>query len=105
MLSFFEQRAYIMDGFKWEDVHRTMVALNWTWHSDRIPTLDEMKSTADNLLSTIHAHMDQHPEDNWYSVATGGFEVFARRIGRVVRYELAFKAVWQESQWEDPHQG
>lgn len=71
----------IFDNFDFEKVKKTMDALNWTWwvwidpkvgtldnEGKRVPTLDEIKKVAANLLWEC-ANMNEDV------IATGGFRV------------------------------
>lgn len=94
-MTFTEQLAYIMEKFRWYQVAAVMTALDWHWASGpgRTPTVDEMKSTAHQLLGYAHSAMEESPAMPSYSVSTGGFKASAvRREDGTVRYTLAFIA-------------
>jgi hypothetical protein len=72
----------ITDEFNFEIVHRTMKALNWTWHdTDGVPTIGDLRRQARELLQDLLRH-------NHYCVGTGG--LFAYRIADTVglRFEV-----------------
>ena len=63
---------YIMDAFDFEKVRKVMVALGWKWagakgDANGVPTLDEIKQGAANLLWDLA----NDPKNK--VIATGGF--------------------------------
>ena len=73
----------ILDEFNFEDVHRTMKALNWTWYgSDSVPSIGDLRRQSRQLLQELLKH-------NHYCVGTGG--LFAYRMADTVglRFEVA----------------
>lgn len=67
----------IIENFDWERVHKTMEALNWTWHDSEgeTPTLGALFRCASGLLHD--AYDGAKMTEKSYSVATGGFIVRA----------------------------
>jgi hypothetical protein len=44
----------ILDEFDFEKVHKVMVALNWTWHSnDGVPSIGDLRRAARELLNDL----------------------------------------------------
>lgn len=63
-----EHINFIMDSFDFEKVHKYMKLDDWKWGIiNAIPTVEELKSTARNLLVSIKN------EESGYYVSTGGF--------------------------------
>jgi len=80
----------ILDEFDFEIVHRTMKALDWTWHgSVESPTIGDLRRMARGLLQELLKH-------NHYCVGTGG--LFAYRMADTVglRFEVASYEVEKE---------
>lgn len=100
MLTFERKRQYILERFNWDAVVKTMAALDWKWLG-KTPTVEDLKTQADQLLSTVHERVEAQPTDTWSAAETGGLCVIGRRIGNTMRYELSFKAAWKESLWEE----
>lgn len=64
---FEEHWKEILEWFDFEKVHRTMVALNWTWSTmsgSEIPSIEEIKRTARSLCSDSY--------ENKTNIASGG---------------------------------
>lgn len=70
-----DQAQNIMDRFDFERVHKAMVALNWSWRGEGVPSIDQLKATALQLMDYADLGYDCliHKEFG-YSTATGGFE-------------------------------
>lgn len=78
MHNFDLQISSVMERFDFEKTHRVMTFLNWEWantHKGRaVPTIDEMKSCAYDLLLTVVEEYNKGTIPNGGSAATGGFE-------------------------------
>lgn len=60
----------ITDEFDFEKVHRTMKALNWTWHdTDGVPTIGDLRRTARALLQELLTH-------SYHGTGTGGLYAY-----------------------------
>lgn len=82
----------ITDEFDFEKVHRTMKALNWTWHdTDDVPTIGDLRRQARELLQELFRN------DRYHLTGTGG--LFAYRIADTVglRFEVTSYEVEKES--------
>jgi len=72
----------ITDEFDFEKVHRTMKALEWTWHdTDGVPTIGDLRRAARGLLQELL-------KGNNHYIGMGG--LFAYRIADTVglRFEV-----------------
>ena len=64
----------IINNFDFEKVHEVMNFLGWEWHPlNKVPSIDELKKQARELLEQICAEPDIH------NISTGGFEVILHR--------------------------
>lgn len=55
MKTFYEHWMEIEKYFEWEQVHKVMKFLNWTWHYKKEPpTVQQLKETARDLLETVY---------------------------------------------------
>lgn len=80
----------VLDEFDFEKVHRTMKALEWTWHdTDGVPTIGDLRRQARELLQDLLKH-------NHHCVGTGG--LFAYRMADTVglRFEVTSYEVEKE---------
>jgi hypothetical protein len=60
----------ILKNFDFERVHNAMEALNWGWYGTgrKAPSIDQLKETAERLLTNIAYAKD------YKCIAAGGFE-------------------------------
>lgn len=82
------QASAIMERFNFEEVLEHMEATDWRWHTDgdmKIPTIDELKSTARSLLSKAIWN-----EKHVSMIATGGFVAWKLPWGM----KLEFVITW-----------
>jgi hypothetical protein len=86
----------VLAHFDFEKVHETMTLLNWTWAGEGIPSIKQLKETADNLLNgaaeqVLSPTNTEHHEVGWIS-ATGGFKAMAwkNKNGTLSRIQLEF---------------
>ena len=64
----------IMDSFDFEQVHKVMTFLNWKWGGLSVPTVEQLKSCAMELLDlAAYGYENSSHKSHGYSVATGGF--------------------------------
>lgn len=87
----------IVDNFNWEKVHKTMEALDWTWHDseDETPTIGMLFRCAVGLLHDAYDGAERFKAN--YSARTGGFH--ARAIvdeGEIYELRLTFEV----TSWE-----
>lgn len=81
----------VYENFDFEKVHQHMVATDWKWR-DKVPTLQEIKSTAYSLL--LNAVEEYYKTNRPYgNIGTGGFMVYYFPWGM----ELTFKLTWNNS--------
>jgi len=81
----------ILDEFDFEIVHRTMKALDWTWHgSVESPSIGDLRRMARGLLQELLRN------DKYHSTGTGG--LYAYRMADTVglRFEVASYEVEKE---------
>lgn len=65
----------IMERFKFDHVQRTMELLNWAWSGVGTPTIDELKSTAYQMLDgCVNAFIEKGRPKTGMLWATGGFQ-------------------------------
>lgn len=68
------QVEVIMQDFDFENVHRIMKFLNWKWATSdgmKVPSIENMKKTAQELLDDVVEESAKTPEHNY--IETGGF--------------------------------
>ena len=63
-----EQIDAILDSFDFEQVHKVMTAINWTWSEDGVPDIYELRKTVRQLLKDIQ-------NQDLKRISTGGFTV------------------------------
>ena len=66
-----QQQCKIMDRFNFEKVQRTMLALGWRWRGED-PTLEQIKGTAEMLISCVTRAIEEGWESPFLSSSTGG---------------------------------
>lgn len=72
----------IMDEFDFDRVYKTMVALNWTWHSTNgVPNISDLRKSARGLLKSA-VEYDQ------VMVSSGGFVAYKEDGILGLRFEL-----------------
>ena len=84
----------IIDNFKWEKVHETMVALNWTWwdSGDEAPSIGQLFRCAIGLLNNAYDGAEKEKVN--YTAATGGFRAHALvddETKEIIELRLAFE--------------
>ena len=87
----------IVDNFNWEKVHKTMVALDWTWTDSNLetPTTGMLFRCAVRLLHDAYDGVEKNKCN--YSVRTGGFHARAIVDGEEI-YEL--RLTFEVTSWE-----
>lgn len=69
----------IMEWFDFEKVEKTMKFFNWTWGETSVPSVDELKQGATEILTECYNECrkemrnDDSKESYEWNVATGGF--------------------------------
>lgn len=96
----------IIENFNWEKVHKTMVALNWTWwdSENETPTIGALFKCATGLLHDAYDGAERFKAD--YSAGTGGF--YARAIiddktKEIYELRLTFEVASWESYEENEY--
>lgn len=79
-----EQIAAIMESFDFARVRQTMIALNWEWSGEGIPSVAALKKAA---LADLESLGDRNGGDT-YGVSSGGLHAFIDRWGW---YNLTFE--------------
>lgn len=71
----------IMDWFEFEKVHKVMEDLDWTWVSvgTRVPTLQDLRSSARRELHLAYDGLEKHGGDNYFT-GSGGFFASAHKL-------------------------
>lgn len=65
----------VMSQFNFEEVHKVMTSLNWTWGNGRVPTVEELRECAEKLLKIcVDSWIIDDCDPHGALVATGGFE-------------------------------
>ena len=96
----------IIENFNWEKVHKTMVALNWTWwdSENEVPTIGALFKCATELLHG--AYNGAEKEKSTYINATGGFRATAivdEETKEIIELRLAFEVCSWESYEENEY--
>lgn len=86
----------VLAHFDFERVHTTMKLLSWTWAGKSVPSIKDLKETAEMLMSTaidqaLDPHNTDHHDIGWIS-ATGGFKAMAwkKEDGTLAKVQLEF---------------
>jgi hypothetical protein len=64
----------VIESFNFDKVHKAMVALNWTWRNEGVPTIKQLKETARKLLK-------DSSENEFGNIMTGGFKAEYHKDG------------------------
>jgi len=64
----------VMTNFDFHKVRQAMVALNWTWRDEGVPTIDSLRDTARRLLKDAS-------ENEFGNIMTGGFKAGYHKDG------------------------
>jgi hypothetical protein len=86
----------VLAHFDFEKVNQTMIALNWTWRNEGIPTIQQLKESAEyHMNSAIEQVLSpknkEHNGVGWIS-ASGGFKAMAWKTkkGKLAKVQLEF---------------
>ena len=86
----------VLAHFDFDKVNQTMKALNWTWYGKGIPTLQELKESAEERMNqaidlVLSEKNKESREVAWIS-ATGGFKAMAWKTkkGKLAKVQLEF---------------
>lgn len=94
----------IMDNFDFKKVHKTMNFLGWKWGENEVPSVEELKETASDLLNHVVDVLTEDPPSvhhtDRFLTSTGGFHASGYRTkrGNVAQLELYFAIdSWEET--------
>jgi len=76
----------IIERFDFNKVHTYMTDIDWQWRGEGVPTIDELKRTAINLL--VQAVEDK---TEFTSIGTGGFRAYKFPWGLEIVFTLERK--------------
>jgi hypothetical protein len=86
----------VLAHFDFEKVNQTMIALNWTWHGEGIPTILKLKESAEYYMNSaieqvLSPDNKEHHDVGWIS-ASGGFKAMAWKTkkGKLAKIQLEF---------------
>ena len=86
----------VLAHFDFEKVHKTMTALDWKWADVGIPSIREIKETAEQRLynaieQVLSPDNDSHHDVGWLS-SSGGFKAMAwkNEDGTLAKIQLEF---------------
>lgn len=85
----------VIGRFNFENVHKAMTAVGWTWHEKDVPTIEQMEDVARGLLRDV---LGTELERHFSKCSTGGFE--ATREGENIYLDF----VLEEANWETSEQ-
>ena len=79
-MAMFKSTSYsdVIENFDFESIHQYMIETNWTWAfpyeiEGRVPSIEEMKETAKDLLVQVLFTETTLPE---YWIQSGGFRAY-----------------------------
>jgi hypothetical protein len=81
----------ILDNFDFEQMHKVMTFLNWKWYYDAVPTIEELKEIAKNLLNQTVKGINNFKGFNNLFCSSGGFRAIGKKDGEVIYLELLFE--------------
>ena len=76
----------IIENFDFDKVNKYMTEVDWQWHGEGVPTVDELKRTAVRLLVDA---VDDKTE--FTSLGTGGFRAYKFPWGLEIVFTLERK--------------
>jgi hypothetical protein len=86
----------VLAHFDFDKVHQTMKALNWTWYGKGIPTLQELKESAEermyNAIDQVLSKDNKESHEVAWVSTTGGFKAMAWKTkkGKLAKVQLEF---------------
>lgn len=81
----------IMDSFDFEKVHKAMVALDWEWGDEGVPSTYSIKQEARRFLKFI---LEAPKEKEFYRVSGGGLEVERDCDQVTLRFQIDRQSVY-----------
>jgi len=95
---------HVLEQFDWEKTHKAMVALEWEWRGEGVPSISQLQSRAVELLNfaCTEAKTYRTTAPDYvgpFTVGTGGFEAHAWLTddGKIEGVRLSFMvASWDE---------
>ena len=98
----------VLDNFDFQKVHNAMVALNWTWLDKGVPSVENLREQARDLLrSSAEARLGDYSYVNYevgITSCTGGLEAQSwcdSQKSRITHMELTFVVTHSDSSLED----
>jgi len=86
----------VLAHFDFDKVNQTMKALNWTWRDEGIPTVQQLKESAEYYMNSaieqvLSPNNKEHHDVGWIS-ASGGFKAMAWKTkkGKLAKVQLEF---------------
>ena len=86
----------VLAHFDFDKVNQTMKALNWTWRDEGIPTIQQLKESAEermyNAIDQVLSEKNKESHEVAWISATGGFKAMAWKTkkGKLKRIQLEF---------------
>ena len=86
----------VLAHFDFDKVNQTMKALNWTWRDEGIPTIQQLKESAEermyNAIDQVLSEKNKESHEVAWVSATGGFKAMAWKTkkGKLARVQLEF---------------
>jgi hypothetical protein len=86
----------VLAHFDFERVNQTMKALNWTWYNEGIPSIQQLKESAEHHMNSaieqvLSEKNKEHHKVAWLS-SSGGFKAMAWKTkkGKLAKVQLEF---------------
>lgn len=87
-----KEHHYILENFNFGKVHQVMQSLNWTWQGKGVPSIQDLKRTAAELLADC--------DEPGRSVRTGGLRASCYQGECSPKaWELEFILEYTDSEW------
>ncbi len=81
----------IMERFNFENVHKTMTMLGWTWQGRGVPTIEELRESAYAQLTGCIDEFEKRGRPKCGMLyATGGFQAMIFCFGDEPELQLVF---------------
>ena len=86
----------IMDNFNFENCHKAMQALNWTWVGKGVPSVQDLRSSAIERINSAIVGLStvkyRNSDDSYYFSSSGGLKatVWKNKKGHVDGINLEF---------------
>ncbi len=86
----------VLAHFDFEKVNQTMKALNWMWYGEGVPTIQQLKESAEermyNAIDQVLSKKNKESHEVAWISATGGFKAMAWKTkkGKLAKVQLEF---------------